>query len=178
VEYTKAIRHAHFVIGCAKDNEQLAAFFEDKRCEYRWLLNGGENLKAERDFRVNGVRIDGEAVPIIRTESTRRGYEVWCGSDELKGKLNRQVRVEIEIETKKLKRNRLFSAYLVYPTRGMEISFNYGGTAITNVRDVGFFAGKHPYPEVTREKGKSVTLRLGNDAWIFPTSGVTFIWDL
>jgi alanine racemase len=178
VEYTKAIRHAHFVIGCAKDNEQLAAFFEDKRCEYRWLLNGGEDLTAERDFRVNGVRIDGEAVPIIRTESTPRGYEVWCGSDELKGMLNRQVRVEIEIETKKLKRNRLFSAYLVYPTRGMEISFNYGGTAITNVRDVGFFAGKHPYPEVTREKGKSVTLRLGNDAWIFPTSGVTFIWDL
>ncbi|MHB8909539.1 MAG: alanine racemase [Syntrophales bacterium] len=178
VEYTKAIRNAHFMIGCAKDNEQLAAFFEDKRCEYRWLLNGGENLTAERDFRVNGVRIDGEAVPIIRTESTARGFEVWCGSDELKKKLNRQVRVEIEIETRQLKTNRLFSAYLVYPTRGMEISFNYAGTGIKNVRDVGFFAGKHPYPEVTREKGKSVTLRLGSDAWIFPTSGVTFIWDL
>jgi len=178
VEYTKAIRHAHFVIGCAKDNEQLAAFFEDKRCEYRWLLNGGENLTAERDFRVNSIRIDREAVPIIRTESTARGYEVWCGSDELRKKLNRQVRVEIEIETKKLKSNRLFSAYLVYPTRGMEISFNYGETNINNVREVGFFAGKHPYPKVTREKGKSVTLRLGNDAWIFPTSGVTFIWDL
>jgi alanine racemase len=178
VEYTKAIRHAHFVIGCAQDNEQLAAFFEDKRCEYRWLLNSGESLTAERDFRVNSVRIDHEAVPIIRTESTTRGYEVWCGSDDLKKKLNRQVRVEIEIETKKLKSNRLFSAYLVYPTRGMEISFNYGGTNIKNVRDVGFFAGKHPYPEVTREKGKLVTLRLGNDAWIFPTSGVTFIWDL
>ncbi len=52
VEYTKALRNAHFVIGCAQDNEQLASFFEDKRCEYRWLLNGGENLAAERDFRV------------------------------------------------------------------------------------------------------------------------------
>jgi hypothetical protein len=107
-----------------------------------------------------------------------RGYEVWCGSEELNEKLNRQVRMEIEIETKQLKSNRLFSAYLVYPTRGMEISFQYGGTGIKNVRDVGFFAGKHPYPETTREEGKSVTLRLGNDAWIFPTSGVTFVWDL
>jgi len=178
VEYTKAIRNANFMIGCALDNEQLASFFEDKRCEYRWLLNRGEELVPERDFRVNRVRIDGEDIPLIRSESTERGYEVWCSSEELKKKLNRQARVEIEIETKQKKSNRLFSAYLVYPTRGMEISFHYGGTGIKNVKDVGFFAGKHPYPETTREEGKSVTLRLDNDAWIFPTSGVTFLWDL
>jgi alanine racemase len=178
VEYTKALRNEMFMIGCALDNEQLAAFFEDKRCEYRWLLNRGEDLVPERDFRVNGVRIDGEDVPIIRTENTGRGYEVWCGSEALKAKLNRQVRVEIEIETKQRKDNQLFSAYLVYPTRGMEISFAYGGTGIRNVREVGFFAGKHPYPEVSRREGESITLKLGNDAWTFPTSGVTFVWDL
>jgi len=178
VEYSKAIRNPVFLIGCARGNEQLAAFFEDKRCEYRWLLNPGENLVPEQDFRVNRVRIDGEEVPFLRTENTERGYEVWCGSEELKKKLNRHVRVEIEIETKQLKSNRLFSAYLVYPTRGMEISFQYGGTGIKNLRDVGFFSGKHPYPETIRKEGDSVTLRLGNDAWIFPTSGVTFIWDL
>lgn len=178
VEYTKAIRNSHFMIGCALDNEQLASFFEDKRCEYRWLLNRGEDLVPERDFRVNCVRIDGEDIPLILSKSTKRGYEVWCSSEELKKKLNRQARVEIEIETKQRKSNRLFSAYLVYPTRGMEISFHYGGTGIKNVKDVGFFAGKHPYPAVTREKEKSVTLRLGNEAWIFPTSGVTFLWDL
>ena len=178
VEYTKAIRNAHFMIGCALDNEQLASFFEEKRCEYRWLLNPGEDLVPERDFRVNGVRIDGEEIPLILSESTERGYEVWFSSQELKKKLNRQARVEIEIETKQRKSNRLFSAYLVYPTRGMEISFHYEGTGIKNVKDVGFFAGKHPYPETIREEGKSVTLRLGNDAWIFPTSGVTFFWDL
>jgi alanine racemase len=178
VEYTKAIRNAHFMVGCALDNEQLASFFEEKRCEYRWLLNRGEELVPERDFRVNRVRIDGEDIPLILSESTERGYEVWFSSEELKTKLNRQARVEIEIETKQRKSNRLFSAYLVYPTRGMEISFHYGGTGIKNVKDVGFFAGKHPYPETTREEGKSVTLRLGNEAWIFPTSGVTFLWDL
>jgi alanine racemase len=178
VEYTKALRNAFFIIGCALNDAQLAAFFEDKRCEYRWLLNRGEALDPERDFRVNSVRIDGEDVPIIRTENSPRGYEVWCGSEDLKKKLNQSARVAIEIETKKLKSNRLFSAYLIYPTRGMEISFHYEGTGIKNVRDVGFFAGKHPYPETTREEGKSVTLRLGNDTWIFPTSGVTFVWDV
>ena len=178
VEYTKAIRNSRFMIGCALDNEQLASFFEDKRCEYRWLLNRGEDLLPERDFRVNRVRIDGEDIPLILSESTERGYEVWFSSEELKKKLNRQARFEIEIETKQRKSNRLFSAYIVYPTRGMEISFQYGGTGIKNVQDVGFFAGKHPYPETAREEGESVTLRLGNEAWIFPTSGVTFFWDL
>ncbi|MDD5100530.1 MAG: alanine racemase, partial [Syntrophales bacterium] len=178
VEYTKAIRNPVFMIGCALDNEQLAAFFEDRRCEYRWLLNPGEGLSPDRDFRVNRVRIDGEDIPLIRTENTKRGCEVWCGSEELRKKVSRQARIEIEIETKQLKSNRLFSAYLVYPTRGMEISFQYGGTGIRNVREVGFFAGKHPYPETSREEGESLTLRLGNDAWIFPTSGVTFVWDL
>ncbi len=178
VEYTKAIRNPVFMIGCALDNEQLAAFFEDGRCEYRWLLNPGEGLSPDRDFRVNRVRIDGDDIPLIRTENTKRGREVWCGSEELRKKVNRQARIEIEIETKQLKSNRLFSAYLVYPTRGMEISFQYGGTGIRNVREVGFFAGKHPHPETSREEGESLTLRLGNDAWIFPTSGVTFVWDL
>ena len=176
--YTKAIRNPVFMIGCALDHEQLAAFFEDKRCEYRWLLNRGEALVPERDFRVNGVRIDHQDIPVIRTENTPQGYQVWCGSDDLKKKLNRRVRVEIEIETKQLKTNRLFSAYLVYPTRGMEISFHYEGTHIKNIQDIGFFAGKHPYPEVTREEGKSVTLKISDRTWIFPTSGVTFVWDL
>ncbi len=178
VEYTKALRNAVFMIGCALDNEQLAAFFEDRRCEYRWLLNRGEALAPERDFRVNSVRIDHRDVPILRREDTPQGYQVWCGSAELESALNRRVRVEIEIETKQRKTNRLFSAYLVYPTRGMEISFHYGETKIKNVREVDFFAGKHPYPEVSREEGKSVTLRLDDKTWIFPTSGVTFVWDL
>lgn len=178
VEYTKAIRNPVLMIGCAVNNEHLASFFEDKYCEYRWLLNPGESLAPERDFRVSGVRIDGAEVPLMKVENTQRGHEVWFGSEGLKKKLNRQVRVEIGIETKKFKKSRLFSAYLVYPTRGMEISFRYDGTGIKNVKDVGFFAGKHPNPEVIRERGKSITLKLGNDAWIFPTSGVTFVWDL
>ena len=178
VVYTKTLRNAVFMIGCAQDNKQLAAFFEDQCCEYRWLLNKGESLVPERDFQVNAVRVDGLEVPVIRSERTDRGYEVWCGTEELQKKLNRLARVEIEIETKERKDSRLFSAYIVYPTRGMEISFLYEGTGIKNLRDVGFFAGKHPYPQVIRKQGESITLKLGNDAWIFPTSGVTFLWDL
>lgn len=178
IEYTKTLRDHIFIIGCATNNEQLAALFEDRRCEYRWLLNHGGDPVTEKDFRVEEVRIDRQSVPIIRRENTERGYEVWCGGEHLRGKLNRPVKVEIEIATRKSKKSNDFSVYLVYPTRGLSISFNYGGTKIKNVREVSFFAGKHPYPKVIREEGKAIKLKISEDEWIFPNSGVTFIWDL
>ena len=177
IEYTKTLNHPIFMIGCALNNEQLASFFDDKRCEYRWLLGQRDDGITEKDFRVSRVRIDDEEIPIISTEATDRGYEVWCGNDDLKRKVNRQARVSIEIVTRKSKRNNLFSVYLVYPTRGLDINFNYQDAHIRNVRDISFFAGRHSNPEVIREKEKSIRLRISDDEWIFPTSGVTFIWD-
>ncbi len=176
VEYHKALKNDIFLIGCAENNEQLAAFLEDADCEYRWLLDSGGNLQAARDFLIKMVRIDDEDIPLIRTESTARGYEVWCGKADLASKVNQEVKVEIEIETKKSKKNRDFSVYLIYPVRGLEINFNYGGTDLSNVREVAFFAGKHPSPVLIREKDK-IKLSISDDEWVFPTSGVTFIWD-
>jgi alanine racemase len=69
VEYIKAIKHSLFLIGCASTNEQLAAFFEDKYCEYRWLLNHGDSAVMEKDFFVQRVRVDGEDIPIVKTKA-------------------------------------------------------------------------------------------------------------
>ncbi|HRT26533.1 MAG TPA: alanine racemase [Syntrophales bacterium] len=178
VEYTKTLRNDIFLIGCAMNNRHLAALFADPRCEYRWLLNEQSATFKESDFKVERVSVDGEGIPIIRTEKTDRGFEVWCGGDFLNRKLGSPVRVKIEITTKKLKSSNVFSVFLVYPTRGLEISFNYAGTRIRNVREVSFFSGRRSDPEVVKTEGKSVSIRVGDRDWIFPTSGVIFIWDL
>lgn len=178
VQYTKTLRHPVFLIGCALNNQQLSALFAEERCEYRWILPSRADDFSEEDFMVDRVRIDGREVPIISKENTNRGLEVWCGGEELKSRLNRQAKVEIEISTKKLATSNTFSVYLVYPTRGLEICFDYTGTGLRNVREAAFFAGKHTDPDVTARRGESVTLRLGDDEWVFPNSGVTFSWDL
>ncbi|HET6489957.1 MAG TPA: alanine racemase [Syntrophales bacterium] len=179
IEYSKTLRNSIFLIGCALNNRQLSLLFDDPRCEYRWLLTTSDEAFRESDFRVVRVCVDNEAVPIIRSETTERGYEIWCGGgDSLRKKLNRQVRMKIEIETKKFRSNNLFSVFLVYPTRGLDIDFNYEGMNLKNVREISFFAGKHPYPEVTKETGKRIRIRISDDEWIFPNSGVTFLWDL
>lgn len=177
VSYTKTLRDKVFLIGCAMNNRQLSALFDEERCEYRWLLTGRDDAFSGDDFRVGKVKVDGMDVPVIRTDCTKRGYEVWCGGETLARKLRQPVRMELEIETKKFKTNNLFSVYLVYPTRGLDICFNYGGSSLKNVRQIGFFAGRHPSPEVVEDKGNFIKLRISDDEWIFPTSGVTFIWD-
>ncbi|MCD6486152.1 MAG: alanine racemase [Syntrophobacterales bacterium] len=178
IEYIKTLRDKFFIIGCARNDAQLSALFEEEKCEYRWLLNGADNPFGEGDFSVARVRIDGRDAPVISAENTGRGYEVLCGGDGLAEYLNRQVKIEIEIETKKHKSSKMFSVYLAYPTRGMDISFNYEKAGLKNVREVSFFAGRRPYPEIRMDKGKSIELNIGKDEWVFPNSGVTFVWDL
>jgi alanine racemase len=178
VEYKKTIRNNIFMIGCALNNSQLAALFEDPLCEYRWLLSNGKNLVMERDFTVERVRIDNEDIPVIETKKTKRGYEVWCGNEALKEKINSEVKIEIEIATKQAKHNKIFPVYLIYPTRGVDINFNYEKAKLKNVREESFFAGRHPQPSISENKGKFIDIKISDKEWIFPTSGVIFIWDI
>lgn len=178
VEYTKTIRSGIFMIGCASDRTQLDALIEDEHCEYRWILGGGDDLDIERDFTVEKMRIDGEDIPVIEAKKTRRGYEVWCGSEALKAKINKEVKIEIEILTKKAKNNRTFPVYLLYPTQGLEINFHYEHAGLQNVRAESFFAGRHPQAAITTTKDKAINVRVSPEEWVFPTSGVIFIWDI
>jgi hypothetical protein len=178
IEYKKTIRDNIFMIGCAANNSQLAALFEDPRCEYRWLLSNGKDLVMDRDFTLERMRIDNEDIPIIEAKNTKRGFEIWCGSEALKKKINSEVKIEIEISTKQAKNNKIFPVYLIYPVRGLEISFNYEKSGIKNVREESFFAGRHPQPSVSNKKGKSIGIKISDKEWIFPTSGVIFIWDV
>ena len=178
VEYTKTIRSGIFMIGCASDRAQLDALIEDEHCEYRWILGGGDDLDIERDFTVEKMRIDGEDIPVIEAKKTRRGYEVWCGSEALKAKINKEVKIEIEILTKKAKNNRTFPVYLLYPTQGLEINFHYEHAGLQNVRAESFFAGRHPQAAITTTKDKAINVRVSPEEWVFPTSGVIFIWDV
>ena len=178
VEYKKTIRSSVFMIGCASDNAQLTALIEDPHCEYRWILGHDDDLVAERDFKVESMRIDGKDIPITETKKTKRGYEVWCGSDALKEKINCEVKIEIEIVTKKAKSNKAFPVYLLYPTRGLSINFNYQNANLKNVHEESFFAGRHPKPSISATKGKFIDIKISDQEWIFPTSGVIFFWDI
>ncbi len=177
VQYDKILKSNVFMIGCAESDEQLAALLEDQDCEYRWLLSGGRgDLRAARDFSIRKVRVNDEEVPLIREAETKRGRELWYGRESLNDWRGKEVKVDIEVATKISRTRRDFSVYLIYPIRGLDITFNHQGRDVKNVREVPFFAGKHPYPTIVRDGGK-ISLHVADDEWVFPTSGVTFFWD-
>jgi alanine racemase len=177
IEYKKTIKNTHFMIGCAIDNRQLATLIEDPLCEYRWLLGGGDSAVMERDFHVERVRIDNHDIPITATKKTERGYEIWCGDNNLQKKINQEVKIEIEIVAKKAKNNNIYPVYLLYPTRGIDITFNYEKAPLKNVRVQSFFAGRHPATSVVADKGQFIEIKVSDKDWVFPTSGAIFIWD-
>ncbi len=178
VEYVKELRNIQLIIGCAFDKKQLDALFENSLCEYRWLLNRHKPFGTDIEFSVKKVSIEGKSLPLLKNTLTEKGLEALYGSEEIRPMIGSLARFEIDIETKQKKDNRLFSAYIVYPTRGMGLSFNYSGTGISNVRDVSFFSGRHHTPETVRTPSESIRMSIPEDAWIFPTSGVTFFWDI
>jgi len=174
VEYLKSLKNYLFYIGCARDEKQLAAFFEDENCEYRWLLNG--DAATEKDFFIRSVRLDNYELPFIKVEDTKEGYKYWYSGEILKDQKFEEVKVSLDLETRKLKVNRDLSIYLNYPMQGLKIVFDYSQVKISGVKERIFFAGKNPSPLVRKKKGL-IEVTVGHDRWVFPTSGITFLWD-
>jgi alanine racemase len=177
IEYRKTIRDNVFMIGGAFDNKQLASLFKDPHCEYRLLLGSSDNSAIERNFIVDSLRIDNRVIPVLESKINKRGYEIWFGDEKLKQKINHDVKIEIDIKSKKAGTDKIFPVYLVYPTRGVEITFDYSNADLQNVQEESFFAGKHPSLTVTDKKGRFIQIKISDKEWIFPTSGVIFLWD-
>jgi len=176
IEYWKLFTEWRFMIGCAQNNEQLKALFQEKHCEYRWLLAQPQGELTSRDFQLLRATVGGKRARIVEAHAGERGWEVWCETDIEPAKLRKPIRISFTISTRKIKESKMFSVFLVYPTRGAQIIFDYSRLRIAAPREVSFFAGKNPYPEVARQAGKHITLTISDKDWIFPNSGVTFIW--
>ena len=172
IEYYKILRSDSFYVACAKDEASLAYYFQDPLCEYRWLLEKGQVRVS--DFQVRGVRVDGLKLEPQKVKATERGYEIHFQESNLGSKLNQPVKMEIETQTWQEKDNRELPIYIVYPTKGMEVTFDYAATGIEAVKAISFLAGKNRYPQKRESQGRSITLSL--EGWVFPNSGITFVW--
>ncbi len=172
IEYYKVLNSDSFYVACAKDEESLAYYFQDPLCEYRWLL---ERERVEtHDFQVRSLRVDGRKLAPKEEKQTERGYEVHFQEPRLRSKLNQPVKMEIETQTWQSKVSRELPIYIVYPTKGMEVTFDYAQTSIEGVKAISFLAGKDRYPQRRDSQGRSLTISL--EGWAFPNSGITFIW--
>jgi len=172
IGYYKALRFDSFYVACAKDEASLAYYFQDPRCEYRWLLESGQI--GATDFQVKEVRVNSQRLVPQETKLTERGYEIHFQVSGSATIPNRPVMIEIETQTWQAKEERELPIYIVHPTKGLEVTFDYRETKIEAVKAISFLAGRDRYPQRKDSRGRSITLSL--QGWVFPNSGITFVW--
>lgn len=172
LEFDKVLQHPHFIVACAKSEEVLERYFQRDDVEYRWLLDGNITLSADY-FAVPEVSVNGIS---LHTQSTIVDgcLEIMCRHEDLPDLLGKSVHFAISTRTLYPRASHQLSVYLIDITRGVTISFQHQATHGA-LEVVPIFAGRSKFPVTTSiEHGFSV--QSAPDEWIFPTSGVVFVY--
>jgi alanine racemase len=100
--------------------------------------------------------------------------EIRCHHPQLKELVGKEVEFSISTQTFYPKDSHQLSVYLIEMTQGVEISFIFGDI-LKNVEAVPIFSGRSKFPQIKENKG-SITISSQPNKWVFPTSGVVFVY--
>lgn len=175
IEYQKVLNHPSFSIACATDTPSLTRLFELPDCEYRELLPQTGKVLSPDDFRILRVQIDNLQLEAIREEVTPQTKMVTYTHPQLAEKIGQRVEFCIETELDYHQPCVYFPVYLVHPVQGMSLTLRYPASERKEMQAFSFFAGKDKYPHKHDAPG-CFRVELPPNEWIFPNSGVLFVW--
>jgi alanine racemase len=172
LEFDKVLQHPHFVVACATSEDVLERYFQRDDVEYRWLLDGKITLSDEY-FSVTEVRVNGGS---LRTEASIVDgcLEIVCSHPDLENLRGQSAHFAISTRTLYPKASHQLSVYLIDITRGATISFQHHA-AQGAIEPIPIFAGRSKFP-VTTTIEHGFMVQSAPDEWIFPTSGVVFVY--
>jgi alanine racemase len=168
--FTKQLQNDHFYVACANSEKLLEKYFLRKDVEYRWLLDNKleANLFDVTSAKINNIELYHEMK--LKDDC----LEIRCHHPQLKELVGKEVEFSISTQTFYPKDTHQLSIYLIEMTQGVEISFVYG-EILKNVEAVPIFSGRSKFPQIKVHKG-SITISSQPNEWIFPTSGVVFVY--
>ncbi len=171
-----------FVVGLCLSDPQLE-FYKSKDCIYRTIFRIKESEKEILQttslpasiFKIMVKINDRELTPTMTSYDNNKGIKIICKYEGEEINANEESELYVEVVTLHDKNVNFYTAYLYDPSFSPEIKLHYND----EMKDI--FAVAH----LTTSKGKDVIPKLNNDAkyisveineWVFPTSGVVFIW--
>lgn len=163
---------------CLGDNEEFRDVDQDTVATSAWYFKpkGGITAEDKEAFELVDFTVDGEPRKIRR--STKLGsqtYAVNVGKEAVERQ--EPVTVAYTYRTVTAADGHLLRLRVDQPTRGLSIDLDYGDTDIAEVSVVDFIASSdrtrvaHSSDAVP---GRSVSVEF--DGWVFPRSGVAFVW--
>jgi alanine racemase len=170
LKFCKKLQHDYFYVACAPDEAKLEQYFKRTDVEYRWLLDANLNTN---QFNIDSVQING--MELEHTASHNNGcLEIRCQHEKLAELVGQEVVFSISTSTYYPKSSHQLSVYLIELTQGVDIRFIFGDI-LQDVEAVPIFSGRSKFPQIVEKKGE-IRVQAQADKWVFPTSGVVFVY--
>jgi hypothetical protein len=171
---------------CTSDQQEAREFFQDPQSALVWYfkpvgeLHGG----SPEAFELLQFTVDGNDQPIRRSKRSRgQSFTVTTADrndDEGRPSSSpREVTVAYTYRVLVRQHGHLLYLNIGMLTKGLKVALRYGGCGIRSVNTLGFIASA----EATRlsQTPPSVptpAVEVSFDGWVWPRSGVTFVWEL
>jgi hypothetical protein len=179
-EYTTIPNHAERRFVCLSDRQEYAELVAQRGASSAWYFKEFDNVEANsrEAFELLQFSVDGVERTIRRSERrTAQTYAANVGSEQVKA--GQPVTVSYTYRTLADRHGHLLFFDIEQPTRDLSVDFNYGGCGIASVSTLDLVPSVRP----TRiERSPAVltdsTIRVELEGWIFPRSGIAFVWSL
>lgn len=179
-DYTVVPRQATRRFAAVSDKDEYRELAQDPAATSAWYIRptSGIEAGARESFELVQFSVDGEARPVRRSaRKDGQVYSVNIGKDTVEA--GQPVDISYTYRTLTSQRGHLLHFDIEQPTRGIDIELDYSDCGIGQISVLDFFASsKHTQISRTPDTvpGKSVSVHL--DGWVFPRSGVAFVWAL
>lgn len=180
-EYLTVPHHAERRFVCLSDRDEYAELVHERDATSAWYLrpDSGLDASSQEAFELLRFAVNGEERPIRRSARKHaQTYTANLGTDHVKA--GEPVKVSYTYRTITSQTGHLLFFDIEQPTRDLHIDFDFTGCGIANLSTLDLVPSVRP-TRIERPlvdvPGSSV-VRVDLDGWIFPRSGVAFVWTL
>lgn len=178
LEYRTTLNASRFIFTRALDLDQFNARIKQRDYLFTWRLEETADLPRDSSqaLDLHRLAIDNVELPQTARTTVDGAYEIVCEDPVLEAKFGTEVTVHYTVVTKLRRHDHVFFYAATRPTHGVTVVFDYADTDIESVLTYDFFvsAGAPVMHELPHNRTVVVEL----DEWVFPKSGVSFVWRL
>lgn len=164
---------------CVSDLDEYRELLLDPTITSPWYFEPLADLDASsrKAYELLQFTVDGQYRPVRRTQ--RKGAQLYTASIAHDGESQDEVLVSYTYRVLVQQAGHLLYLDVSRPTKGLHVQFWYGDTGIRFVNALDFIASAEQ-PRVVRAPRSVPTpaIDIGFDGWVFPRSGVAFVWVL
>lgn len=171
---------------CVRDIEEMNMAMHDTNLFSRYMLPIRKDIvdNISQIYKTNFVEINGhrlKEINDIQLKQSEYYYSQSFDCSELSCLIGKKVSIRYRITTVINKFGHFYTMVTEYPIKNLSMVFDIGDTNISQVCPIDCFSsGNVPKYTYTPAKDniKKIEVTVGKDEWVYPRSGVTFVWRL